>query len=656
MKAISTSFFKFKMTSFVFVISICLFLTTSSSFAAVVTWDGGGGLNKDWSNPLNWSNDLVPGVDDQVIITGGYLPVISNNVGTINKLVVGTSTAAAAKLTITSSGILIVNSSVGTQNQVSICGGIVENNGTLSIINSATTGTSIGLNFTNSYGGFISSSAYLGTGILSINASAASGSSCINFAQSDANSSLSVGGTFNLIAPVGKYAIVATTGSAIISGTGSLSVGTSNSNVNFGLLNMIGTANAAQLTVESGVILESYSNYAFSIYSAPLFLGSNLGNNTLTNKGTINIGGVNGNNGFYSGASTGITNTLSNQGTINFNGSFLTSALTCGGVGTFNFTNSGSVSISKLTTTSSKGINISASSTVNVSNTGSITFDANNASTGVVIMLGDSKTTFTNTGTVTLNKGGVAGSTTGTGSAAVYNNAGGVFTINNTTGTAINLGVVFNNAGGLLQGAGGIFPGTFISSTGTIAPGGPQTGVFNFYATAGGSTTVMTGNFNLNVNGKTTAGTDYDKINITTALSNIDISGVSLTVLVGYKPVVHDSITLVTAASNVVGKFATVSLPIGWSVYYGKNAVKIVCDSVVLNTSIGEFDASVQLVYGIHNAIVLKQCSGNRITILNMQGMIVKELILNSDNEQLPMEKGLYIVKGVNFSKKLIVN
>ncbi|MEZ6235457.1 MAG: hypothetical protein R3B68_14820 [Phycisphaerales bacterium] len=40
---------------------------------AVVTWDGGGGSNL-WSNPLNWSGDVLPGPDDDVNLIQPGLP------------------------------------------------------------------------------------------------------------------------------------------------------------------------------------------------------------------------------------------------------------------------------------------------------------------------------------------------------------------------------------------------------------------------------------------------------------------------------------------------------------------------------------------------------------------------------------------------------
>ena len=36
-------------------------------YAAAVSWDGGGG-DSLWTNPLNWSDDNIPGLDDDVTI------------------------------------------------------------------------------------------------------------------------------------------------------------------------------------------------------------------------------------------------------------------------------------------------------------------------------------------------------------------------------------------------------------------------------------------------------------------------------------------------------------------------------------------------------------------------------------------------------------
>jgi hypothetical protein len=44
--------------------TLLFILTTALANAAVVTWDGGGGIDTNWSTGANWSTDSVPGVDD----------------------------------------------------------------------------------------------------------------------------------------------------------------------------------------------------------------------------------------------------------------------------------------------------------------------------------------------------------------------------------------------------------------------------------------------------------------------------------------------------------------------------------------------------------------------------------------------------------------
>jgi hypothetical protein len=43
---------------------------------STIAWDGGGGDN-DWHNPLNWSGDVLPGPDDDVIVTAPGTPTIN---------------------------------------------------------------------------------------------------------------------------------------------------------------------------------------------------------------------------------------------------------------------------------------------------------------------------------------------------------------------------------------------------------------------------------------------------------------------------------------------------------------------------------------------------------------------------------------------------
>src|SRR3954469_21782556 len=45
---------------------------------ATLFWDGGGGGDMQWTNPLNWSGDSLPGVNDDVFLAPGPYPVHYN--------------------------------------------------------------------------------------------------------------------------------------------------------------------------------------------------------------------------------------------------------------------------------------------------------------------------------------------------------------------------------------------------------------------------------------------------------------------------------------------------------------------------------------------------------------------------------------------------
>ena len=573
---------------FVLFLTVCALSISSSAFAAAITWDHGGGTDTDWTNPLNWSGDVLPTSADQVTITGVYTVTVSSNVGVINKLVVQTSAAGAPTLVITSGGTLTVSNSTTTgQSQVILIGGIIQNAGTLNI--TTYSGASYGMEFRSSTSTVAVASSYSGAGTLNINSSAGT-NSCIYFSQTNANPILTVGGTISLTPAATKYVITSSGGNATINGSGTLSAGTSGTNVGYGLLSISASGGAASVTIEKDVTLNSYTNNAFSTTSAPIYLGTSVGN-TLTNKGTLYIGGINSNDGIYSGATTGITNAIDNQGTINFVGAFPTAAIGFGGAGTANFTNSGTILVSNMTATGSKGITISSASTVTITNTntGNMTFDATNATTGAMLAIGDSKSKFDNTGTVTINKGYLAGSTGGTGSAAFNNNAGGKVTITGTgSSVAISTNLLFTNKG-TFEANGTVENGGFAPSTGTVSPGGASgVGKITFYS-ANGATFSLTGKALMNVNGKTTAGTDYDFISVPTIGASLNVSGATLEMTVGgsYVPANNDAISLF--AGNVArnGNFSAVTLPsLNWSMDYGTTTAANVKYSSTASTTI----------------------------------------------------------------------
>ncbi|MEI8273130.1 MAG: GDSL-type esterase/lipase family protein [Paludibacter sp.] len=385
----------------------------SAAATEAIYWTGNADSN--WSNPLNWSSNAVPSSKDQVVITGGVNPVISTNVGAIDKLILQTtSDTSQPKLSITPTGSLTVNSDTQNQTEISLQGAAIENNGSLTV--STGTGVANGIVFVNAGGSFVASSTYSGTGLFNINTSATGNSgSCISFTQTDANPYFTTNGTVNLTAAAGNYALALTAGNPTLTGTGTINAG---NNVPYGLMKINALNAVTSLTIGSGLTLNSYSS-GFPTTSAPVYLGTAFGNK-LINNGTINVGGASA-NGIYS-EPTGITNEISNNGTLNIGGFLSQACIYMGGSGTTKLSNSGTITINGNNT--AEGITVkSNTATATITNSGNITFSASGSQVRA-IGLGDGKTIFNNSGSITIGKGSISG-LTGNGKAQFNNNTNG---------------------------------------------------------------------------------------------------------------------------------------------------------------------------------------------------------------------------------------
>ena len=640
---------------FLAVFALCI---SSSAFAAANgTWTGSGGDSK-WETAANWSNNVVPGTSDQVTIQGVYTVTVSTDVGTINKLVVQTSAAGAPTLVITSGGTLTVSNTTTTaQPQVVLVGGIIQNAGTLNI--TTYTGASVGLEFRSSTSTTPVASSYSGSGALTINSSLGT-SQCVYFSQTNADPVFSVGGTISLSAASTVAVISVGSGShATINGTGSITIGSSGTPASCGLIYIPSHATLTNtLTIESGVTLSIYSNMS-STSNAPIRLAQTASNAaiTFTNKGTLYIGGTSA-NGIYSGTNTSSTINFDNQGTINFTGAYSTAsagAMSFGGAGTAYLTNSGTILVSNMTVASSKGIYMTASPTVTITNTGIITFDATNVTTGAMITMGDSKSKFDNTGTVSINKGYLAG-TSGTGNALFNNNVGGKVTISGTgSSVAINTILLFTNKG-TFEANGTVANGGFAPSTGTVSPGGASgIGKITFYS-ANGSTFSLTGKALMDVNGKTTAGTDYDQITVATTGASLDVSGATTEITVGggYSPATGDKIPLFIGQAAVTGTFSAVTLPsVGTSHidYATSGQANLLFD---LGTGIENTFSKIGIVGSARN-IIVSNANGNAIAVYSVTGQLVKSVLAQYDRQTIAIQKGIYIVKSGNQISKVFV-
>lgn len=126
-------------------------------------------------------------------------------------------------------------------------------------------------------------------------------------------------------------------------------------------------------------------------------------------------------------------------------------------------------------------------------------------------------------------------------------------------------GLLNNNTGGVLKGAGDIYVNRFVNAGGTISPGAPV-GTIYFSAARNFANTIL----DIELNGKTTAGTDFDNVEVTSTAT----LGGTLNVTVSYTPTAGDEIVFLTA-TTVNGSFSTVNLPAGWAIQYLSNSVKL---------------------------------------------------------------------------------
>lgn len=80
------------------VLVTCLFLLLSTSRveAATVSWDGGGG-DGNWTTGANWSNDLIPGADDDVTVDAN-VTVNLTGAATVNSLSLGNEGGTSAAI------------------------------------------------------------------------------------------------------------------------------------------------------------------------------------------------------------------------------------------------------------------------------------------------------------------------------------------------------------------------------------------------------------------------------------------------------------------------------------------------------------------------------------------------------------------------------
>jgi len=604
---------------------VLFFIFSNFNFAAIINWDNDSGDNL-WSNPINWSTNTLPGAADDVSITNGGLVTLSGLTTTV-KSIYATSTTV---ISIETTGNLTVDGAAGHGINLAFGDPILNNSGTINIVNAGGTGFLCYGDATN-----------FASGTISIENSGAH-----NFHLQIGNT-FTNNGTFtstnsgNIGLLCGGDFENTSTGDITISGavTFGISVLSNRSFKNEGTITLFSNVNSL---INSGDF-ENTSGAILDISNSTQGLQNGL-TATLTNDGTLSIAnstnlGLHGNGTIINNNTITIDGTasktafLSSSNTTNNQGAIIT-ILDAGDIGLSissgkTFDNSGEVII-----TNTVGHGISAGGTLKNNGTGVITI----SNAGNYGLLNGNNKTFTNAGSFTIdgttsygmfNQGFVtidAGANLSvsnagtygifhqkgtidnsgnidisvTGSDGIYNSStitttgSGEITIENTTGrgfynfptkTFTNNGILsitattgagfLNTAGGNVTNNGTIKGIDEIDLKGESLGGNIKPG-FSPGTIDLMSDQTFTGTYEAEIGG-TVPGTDHDIINVTgmTTFSGLNIDVVLIN---GFVPVPPQEFTILT--STTISGTPTVSLPpntgsVIWVSEVGADFVKI---------------------------------------------------------------------------------
>ena len=292
------------------------------------------------------------------------------------------------------------------------------------------------------------------------------------------------------------------------------------------------------------------------------------------NNGELNLTGNNANAG---GQSRSI---ITNNGTINSNHTFANFTINNNATGIFNFKKTGA-SFTVLI-----GAAATAGAIYTDTNSNSYTITTTKVSGTGTTLLGlvavNQITTLPATGTLT--------KTSGTGDATIaYTVVAQTGPVNAITALGTNAGTINTDSGTTLN----VLSQLTMTSTSVIAPGGTSgKGFVNFSRAA---STTLSGKFNIQVSGNTSAGVDYDQILNTIAIGSFTLTGATLDVTGIYTPGGTTTIDIVTASTvaasqgTITGTFdSVIGLTPGWTVNY-------------IPGTAGSVTGKVQLVYSTAN-------------------------------------------------------
>ncbi|MEI6751972.1 MAG: fibronectin type III domain-containing protein [Paludibacter sp.] len=527
-----------------FALFLCCMFFTVEAYAVTVTFNGT--TDTDWATATNWDLGTVPTSADVVVIATSKSVVIANG-----------TTVSVEKITLNA-------------------GASLTNNGTLTIapgLNTAgaTTGSALTISGTNTFDN---------EGTLTItSANQTSVSNAISL--NGTGNTLTFNGTNNLAAKAGSNNVFAAGGSSstTISGTG-FTIGSSTIGATFIPFSI--TSTGATITIDTNTTINLY--IGSSTGKVGFYLASSV---SIINNGTLNIytkdTGTNPRAiSVWQTSANGYVATFTNYGTL----------LMSGFEQPTSFSGSGGTSYSKfenkstgIVTSTYPGISSGTSSgTIGISSAGNLpnifinsgTMNLNASYRAIALSAKTYGGSFTNTGTINITKGSIqCGGTLGTSTTyqAIDNNSGGVINFNYGvsagTSVATDRVIINNNSGATINGSCTFPQYTLVTAVGsTLSPGDYTAGVSGIGTivlkpSVAGTKFPLSGSVLMQIKGKTTPGTDFDKISCT----ELDVTNATLTVTAdytSYTPAVNDYLVLIYSGTSKTGPFSSTSMPRGW--------------------------------------------------------------------------------------------
>jgi hypothetical protein len=599
---------------------------STGAFAASVTFNGT--TNTDWATATNWSSGTVPTSADVITIAADKSVVIAI-----------ATTVSVEKITL--------NAGAG-----------LTNNGTLTIapgLNSAgaTTGAALVIFGNNTFDN---------EGTLTITSAYQTSATFVIYILGTGNT-FTFNGTNTLAAvPAAGLFYVNANATATIGGAG-FTIGNATTYPSFDVFKIAQAG--ASLTINNGTILNVYTN------NKVVFTLQNTG--SVINNGTINCytTGTSGNAIQIWQTTASVNATFKNNGTLLMSG-FEQPAVfggsNTGSTGYTKFENTGTVTstypgISSGTSTGTIGIYSSMNLPNVITNSGTMNLNASFRS--IFLNAKAYGGSFTNTGTINIAKGIIAsGGTSGAPSTyqTIDNNSGGMINFNYgvSAGTiaATNSVVINNNSGATINGSCTFAASTLVTTAGsTLSPGDYTAGVSGIgkmiLTPANGSFT-LSGNVNVQVNGKTTDGTDYDQIAFagTCALTLSGSPVINLTV--GYSPAYDDRISVINS-NSLSGSLGTSSLPTGWATDYASADIGV--KYLGINTALANQDTKNNVIT-VEGRIINLHGAIGVVNVFNSVGRLVVSEKTSKQNIELK-NKGIYLIKletaqGIKVQKVLV--